>query len=144
VNAIGIVSCVGFVALLVAGGWLSRYRDGQISGWDRLGRRYPAGPGPVGAGFTRVSVCLNGRWYNDSADVRIGGGGLRVCLPSVFRPYHRPLLLPWDDMAAGDTTIDGQLPLAVGDSGTITLTGRAAERAARVLARCHSRNSSST
>ena len=147
-NALGIASCLGFVCLLLGGGVLARWWDGRRSGWGRLGRRYPAGRRsagrrPAGAAFKRASVRLNGRWYHDTADVRIGGGGILVSLPPVFRPYHPPLLLPWDDVTADETTTGGTLPLAIGDCADVLLTGRAAATAARVLARRHSRNTSS-
>ncbi len=139
-NAIGIVSCVGFLCLLMTSGVAARWLDGRRSGWDRLGRRYPAGRAPW-AGSAWTSVCVNGHWYR--ADVRIGGGGIRIGLPGVFRPYHRPLLLPWDDVEADDGHGAGFLAMDIGQVGKVTVTGSAADRAERVLARARQRNASS-
>ncbi len=142
-NAIGIVSCLGFLCLLLAAGVAARWWDGRRSGWGRLGQRYPAGRRTTGAAFARASVRLNGRWYHETADVRIGGGGILVRLSPVFRPYHPPLLLPWDDVTADESALGDTLPLAIGDGASVLLTGPAAATAARVLARRHSRNTSS-
>ena len=134
-NAIGIVSCVGFVALLVCHGLLAHWRAARRSRWDRLGRRYPAGGRPVGVRFPRATIRINGRPYPEYADIRIGGGGLRIGLPPLFRPFHPPLLLPWDDLTPADVTPDGDLPLAIEDSAEVRLSGPAAQAAVRVLAR---------
>ena len=143
-DAIGIVSCVGFVAVLFGWGLAARGLTARRSGWRRLSRRYPAGRPSAGLRFARATVRVNGTWYRDHLDVCVNGAGIRLSVPPAFRPFHPPVFVPWDDVAPAhatpdqepDATDDGQAVVSPsGSTVSLTLTGPAAHTAQRALAR---------
>ena len=135
------VWCAGFVALLALKVVVGQWAHARASGWPRLGRRYPAdGPcGPTTVGkpttFDRAVVRVHSHWYHLSPVVGVDGAGIRLSMRPAWRPFHPPVFIPWDDVTAGTLDADGSLPLGIGESGRLTLTGPAARATAMLLAR---------
>ena len=135
-NELGIGCCVGFflavLAKEVAGLWLSARR----SGWRCLADRYP---GTAGASGTVVDcrVRVGDRWCPSFVTVVVGGAGLGLAVrPLLGRPFHKPVLVPWDDLTVVRDDWDGDdLPLRAGDVAFVRLTGAAVPLVTRGLVR---------
>jgi hypothetical protein len=141
-NAIGIVSCIGFFALVVSVQVLLQWLDARSSAWGSMARRYPASS-RADAKELSGRLWMNGRCYAGTSTVAVEGAGLRVEMESpVARLFHPPIFIPWDDItviseaddASGNASdIDpaepDMLALRVGDSKSIVLTARAAAAA---------------
>ena len=134
-NAIGIVSCFGFVVLLLGLGVAARCWRSRRSGWLALGHRYPAGPRVTPHHFGQATARINGLFYSRQLDISFSGAGMRIAYELPLRAFHPPMFVPWDDVTPDAVQLDGTLPLHVGDSAEITLTGQAAVAAGSLLAR---------
>jgi hypothetical protein len=136
-NAIGIVTCLCFPVMLVCTEVVRRRLAARASGWRQLGVRYPSGASVVGM---RVcgDVLLNARRCVPAPRVTVNGAGLHLAMSACgARIGHPPLFVPWDDVTPvlDDAEHAGDLPLWVGESARITLTGPAADFVQRLLAR---------
>jgi hypothetical protein len=135
VDAIVIGWCVGFVALLALKGFAGQWIHARISGWGRLGQRYPGSGACRCKPFDRAVIRVRSHWYHQTPIVGVDGAGLRLSMRPALRPFHPPVFIPWDDITADEVGEDGALPLRVGESATLTLTGPAATAVARLLDR---------
>jgi len=132
-NGIGIASCFGFFGLIVFIEAVIQWFDSRSSGWQRLARRYPAA-GAVARQPLHGRMWMNGKCYASSSTVAVAGAGIRLAMESPFgRLFHPPVFIPWDDLSAVDEGGDETLPLHVGESATIMLTGPAAATVSQLL-----------
>jgi hypothetical protein len=127
-NAIGIASCVGFFFLVVLFEVGKLWIDSRSSGWRRMARRYPV-TGESNAKRMSGRLWMNRRRYLAESAVSLERAGLRLEMLSPLGPlFYPPVLIPWDDITpASDADDSGALPLRIGESATILLTGAAAE-----------------
>ena len=134
-DSVVVVWTVSFITLLglkgVAGQWL----HARASGWPRLSRRYPTDGRRRCRNFERTVIRVQSHWYHQAPVVGVDGVGIRLTMQRVFRPFHPPVFIPWDDVSAGDLTADGTLPLRVGESSQLLLTGPVARAVSGLLAR---------
>ena len=135
-NLIGIGCCIGFVLLVIAREIASLWLASRRSGWRRLADRYPGPPGRPG-GAVECRVRVGDRWCPSCVTVVVTGAGLGLSFgPLLARPFHRPVLVPWDDLTFVRDDWDGdELPLRVGDVAFLRLTGAAVPLAAGHLNR---------
>lgn len=73
-----------------------------ITGWRRLATLYPAPPGdPEGTRWRfRTAGFRNASHYSGCLHFTATQGGLHMKLFLPFRPFHPPLLIPWDALRA--------------------------------------------
>jgi len=113
------------------------------STWRGLKHRYPAPSSePTGRHhvFLNVSIRVNQHWYCPVSRLVLTSAGLMIAMRApLLRLFHKPLLIPWDDITIGGTDSDGSLHLEVGDSTKLTLTGTAALGTNRLLDRISQR-----
>ena len=136
-SAMGILCCVAFFVIVACQGILLHWHYARHSNWRWLNARYPApaieptGQRPV---FADVTIRVNQHWYCRVGRVTLNPAGLQVEMPApLLRLFHRPLLIPWDDVTLRGLSSDGSLLLDAGDSTSLTLTGRAALETQRLL-----------
>ncbi len=115
----------------MAGQWL----HARASGWTRLSRRYPPDGVRGATQFDRAVVRVQAHWYHLTPRVEVDGAGIRLTMRRLYRPFHPPVFIPWDDITAGALADDGTLQLQVGESGQLTLTGRAARATSSLVNR---------
>lgn len=127
--------CAALVVVLALRGVVGQWLHARASGWARLSRRYPAGGARGARRFDRAVIRVQAHWYHLTPTVEVGGAGIRVAMRPVYRPFHPPVFIPWDDIAADPLGDDGTLQLQAGESGRLTLTGRAARAASALVAR---------
>ncbi len=82
--------------------WLSVvWMIGQFGAWNQFAQRYGTERGkPTGNDFRWKSVRFG--WlsnYSNSVDITISFEGIYLRPISFFRIGHKPLLIPWDDVA---------------------------------------------
>jgi hypothetical protein len=138
-NALGIFCCIAFFVIVACQVILLQWHYSRHSNWKWLKQRYPA-PASRPAGrhhvFMNVTMRVNQHWYCPVSRVVLTSGGLMVSMHTpIFRLFHKPLLIPWDDVTVYGQEPDGSLLLEVGDSTKLTLTGTAALGTHRLLER---------
>ena len=94
-----------------------------------------------GRTYRSATVRLNGQLFRDRVTVGVSGAGIGLTLPHPFRMFHPPMFVPWDDLTPTEPSTATELPIKVGETADIALTGAAAEAAVQLLARreLHSR-----
>ena len=72
----------------------------SLFGWRILANDYQTMGGPVGHSIGSMkSLRMNGINYNNIVNVRVGEDGLYFSMPFIFRLFHPPLLIPWNEIA---------------------------------------------
>ncbi len=70
-----------------------------FGGWKTLAAAYPASEEPAGERFPWRSMRLGWVNYNNCVNLVAARGGLYLAPVLFLRIGHRPLLLPWDELA---------------------------------------------
>jgi hypothetical protein len=70
----------------------------RVGGWHRLHEEFPERGDPAAIGYRGVSGRVGLVSYNQSLRVAATGDGLHLAVPSLFRPGHPPLFIPWRAM----------------------------------------------
>ena len=125
-SGLGIGCCCGFVLLLMLEEVGLRYVAARRSGWLRLAGRYPA-PSHRATPAVERPVRVGDQWSRSPVTLTVTGTGLGLSVrPLLGRPFHRPVLIPWDDLTiVWDDWGNGTLPLRAGDAAFVRLTGPA-------------------
>jgi hypothetical protein len=138
-NALGISCCVAFFVIVACQAILLQWHYSRRGNWRWLERRYPApaaehpGRGYV---FLNVTMRVNQHWYCPVSRLSLTSAGLTISMHTpLLRCFHRPFLIPWDDVTVSGQDADGSLLLDVGDSTKLTLTGNAALGTHRLMER---------
>jgi hypothetical protein len=86
----------------------------HFGGWASLASIYPAYTAPAGDRFRHQSMQIN-RWlgYNGAVNFVAGITGLHLSVFVLFRPFHSPIQIPWQEIHATRTKLWWFLP-AVG------------------------------
>jgi hypothetical protein len=72
---------------------------GQLDGWKRLYRRFPAAAdGRAGPKFTFLSGRIGLVQWRNTLVAQVTPEGLRLSVIFLFRPGHPPLLFPWSEI----------------------------------------------
>ncbi len=91
---------IGFVAFFVALWCFVLWLISWVSGWRRLADRFGATVEYGGDIVTFVSARIGLANYNGTLTVGASDQGLYLVPIRIFRPFHRPLLIPWIEIAA--------------------------------------------
>lgn len=80
--------------------WINSY----LTGWRRLAQNYHH-PYPFTGPLDRFQT-INTRWgrYSHAVNIGVTESGLYLVPVLVFRPFHKPLLIPWQDIEVEETT----------------------------------------
>ncbi len=138
-NFFGIACCVGFFVAMGLGILAAQWVDARRSGWAGLGRRYRIGRRDGGRLFAVATVRVNRRWYVERVDVTLSARGILLQLRVPVRPFHRPVLVPWDDVEYVGLSARAELIVRLGDQSEATFTGLAAAELVRFLRRAPTR-----
>lgn len=138
-NAMGILFCVAFFAFCACQRIVLHWYFARRSNWRWLMHRYPAPTiDLVGRrrAFYDATIRVNQHWYCRVAHITLNSAGLRIEMPApLLRLFHRPVLIPWDDVSMHGLSPDGSLRLQAGDSTSLVFTGKAALGTHRFLER---------
>jgi hypothetical protein len=90
------------VVIWLAALWLIAH----LGGWVSLASVYPAHTAPAGDRFRHQSVQVN-NWlgYNGAVNFVAGIAGLHLTVFVLFRPFHSPIQVPWQEIRATRTRV---------------------------------------
>lgn len=66
-----------------------------VGGWRRLHEAFPERGDPAAIGYRSVSGRVGLVSYKQSLRAAADSDGLHLAVPSLFRPGHPPLFIPW-------------------------------------------------
>jgi hypothetical protein len=90
--------------LFFAALWLGVCFGVAGSGWQKFARRYATTVAPVGRYFTARSARVGGLFgsYRNAVRVVFMPEGIHFSVMFLFRPGHRPFMLPWGSLAKAE------------------------------------------
>lgn len=97
-NAIGLAMLLGFPLYFFAVWFFVLKLLSVMSGWRRLAERYQTAEPFEGKFFRRQSGRLKQVKFNGAIDVGVNKTGLYLVPMVLFRPFHKPLLIPWGEI----------------------------------------------
>jgi hypothetical protein len=126
-----ILSVVGFALLFAAIWCLVLWLTAAIGGWRRLGQRY--GDTSLFTGETTRFATAQFGLANYSGMLVVGASDMGFYLATIriFRPFHRPLFVPWAEIEAhlsGGPIRRAGLAFPAEPRVRVTLYGRAVDR----------------
>ena len=71
-----------------------------VSGWTQLAERFPHAGEFRGTLYHGQSARLRGANFNGILELGVGEEGMYLSLMVIFRPFHRPILVPWGEISA--------------------------------------------
>ena len=71
-----------------------------FSGWRKLATRYGYQDSFQGESLRLQSARINGVNYNNVLNLGLNRQGLYISPMVLFRPFHKPLLIPWEEIIA--------------------------------------------
>lgn len=89
--AVGMAVIVGLPATVLLGRW---------SGWRRLAAHYPDRNTGRGTAFRSGQVAMGTSVYKMGVRFTMDGTHLHIAMSALARPGHRPMSIPWPDVAA--------------------------------------------
>lgn len=96
-----------------AGIWiLVTWIASRASGWHRVARRF-GGVGPFASAGEEVrfaSAQIGWSNYSAALNLRASASGLFLATVAVFRPFHPPLFVPWNEIEVHPTPRPGAAP----------------------------------
>jgi len=72
----------------------------RVSGWSRLARRYEAHAISIEPVVRFASARFGVTNYNGVLSIAADDRGFHLVPVRIFRPFHRPLYIPWSDVRA--------------------------------------------
>lgn len=106
--AFALAAILSFVAVWTFVTWIAS----RASGWHRLAQRFGS-PGPFASVGDRVrfaSAQIGWGSYSGALDLRASASGLFLETVSVFRPFHPPLFIPWNEFVVHPARWSGAAP----------------------------------
>lgn len=89
------------VPLFIIGVWLFVMRIiSLVSGWAQLAEHFPQVGEFRGTMHRGQSARMRGANFNGILEVGVGEDGMYLSLMAIFRPFHRPILVPWGEISA--------------------------------------------
>ncbi len=103
-TSLGVWISLGAIAYSLGIWFLVLWILSVASGWRRLAKRFDAPPlAPAGA--RRLgSAFIGAVRYNGVLRLAIDHRGMFLSPSSIFRPFHRPLLVPWSEIRIEEAT----------------------------------------
>jgi hypothetical protein len=99
-NGFPVIILVG-IPFFFAGVWLLMMRILSFaSGWTQLAERFQHAGEFRGEVHHSQSARMRGVNFNGVLEIGVGGEGLFLVPMRLFRPFHKPLLIPWEEMHA--------------------------------------------
>ena len=109
---------------------LTLWAIATFSGWRRLAQRFADERPFLGETIRRASARFGVSNYSGILTVGVGPSGLFLLPIRIFRPFHRPLLIPWSeirtDIPDGERVVRLRLIVPSVTRQPIILYGRAA------------------
>lgn len=90
-----IVSVIFAIVLFVA--WIIATYLASLSGWAQLSKKHKYYSSFTGTPFKYVSCKVGSVLYWKSCNVKYNQKGLYIKLPYIFKFFHPPLYLPWNE-----------------------------------------------
>lgn len=95
-STFALVFVLSFVAIWTFVTWIAS----RASGWQRMARRFGS-PGPFASVGERVrftSAQIGWANYSGALDLRVSASGVYLATMWMFRPFHLPLFVPWNEI----------------------------------------------
>ncbi len=87
------------LVVLFVGAWcLIGYVMSILTGWNRLAKRFPAPPGLKARLYRFRGAFFGDVFCSGPVTVGVSRQGLYMATFLLFRPFHKPLLIPWKEI----------------------------------------------
>lgn len=103
-----LVFVLSFAAIWLFVTWIASW----ASGWRRMAQRF-GNPGPlasVGEQVRFASAQIGWANYSGALDLRVSASGVCLATMWIFRPFHPPLFIPWNEIEAHTARWPGAAP----------------------------------